>query len=132
MRAIKIIERNLVVIDELCATLCKNRQCTNKWILVPTAEDALLSDGRYERCINITFNKVFPLLWSTCFGITLVALWINPLLTRYIPQEQRSLVLVIFVATWSLPPWASGNDELAKTLREVQQRAHTRAEAVAD
>ena len=33
---------------------------------------------------------------------------------------------------WSLPPWASGNDELAKTLREVQQRAHSRAEVVAD
>ena len=37
-----------------------------------------------------------------------------------------------FVATWSLPPWASGNDELAKTLREVQQLAHLKAEAVAD
>ena len=40
--------------------------------------------------------------------------------------------MVSFVATWSLPPWASGNDELAKTLREVKQRAHSRAEAVAD
>ena len=57
---------------------------------------------------------------------------INPLPTRYISQEQRSLVLVSSVATWSLPPWASGNDELAKTLREVKPHAHSRAEAVAD
>ena len=52
--------------------------------------------------------------------------------TRYIPQKQPSLVLVSFVATWSLPPWASGNDELAMTLREEQQRAHSRAKVVAD
>ena len=32
----------------------------------------------------------------------------------------------------SLPPWASGNDELAKILPEVSQRAHSRAEAGAD
>ena len=83
-------------------------------------------------CINVTLNGVFPLPWSTCFGTTRVAQWINFLPTRYIHQEQRSLVLVIFVATWSLPPWASGNDELAKTLREVEQRAHSKAEAVAD
>ena len=56
----------------------------------------------------------------------------NPLPTRYIPQEQRSLVLVSFFATLSLPAWASGNDKLAKTLRKVLQRAHSRAEAVAD
>ena len=61
-----------------------------------------------------------------------MAQWINPLSIRYIPQEQRSLVLVSTVATWSLPQWASGNDELANTLREEQQRAHSRAEAVAD
>jgi hypothetical protein len=92
----------------------------------------MLSDGRYAGCINVTFDGVFPLPWSTCFGTTRVAQWISPLPTRYIPQEQRSLVLVSAVATWSLPPWASGNDELAKTLREVQQRANTRAEAVTD
>ena len=57
---------------------------------------------------------------------------INQLPTRYIPLEQRSFVLVSSAATWSLPPWASGNDELAKTLREVQQLAHSRAKAVAD
>ena len=31
----------------------------------------------------------------------------------------------------SLLPWLSGNDELAKTLREVHQQAHLRAEVVA-
>jgi hypothetical protein len=36
------------------------------------------------------------------------------------------------VPTWSLPSWANGTDDLSKTLREVQQRAHARAEAVAD
>ena len=126
------IERNLVVIAEIRATHCRGRQDTAEWILIPTAKDALLSDGRYAGCINVTFNGVFPLPWSTCFGTTRVAQWINPLPTRYIFQEQRSLVLVSSVATWSLQPWASGNDKLAKTLREVQQRAHSRAEAVAD
>ena len=126
------IERNLVVIAELRATPCKGRQDTAEWILIPTAEDAMLSDGRYAGCINVTFDGVFPLPWSTCFGTTRVAQWISPLPTRYIPQEQRSLVLVSTVATWSLPPWASGNDELANTLREVQQRANARAEAVTD
>ena len=105
---------------------------TAEWILIPTAEDALLSDGRFAMCINVTFNGVFPLPWSTCFGTTRVAQWIDPLATRYISQEQRSLVLISSVATWSLPQWASGNDEFAKTLREVQQRAHSRAETVAD
>ena len=126
------IERILVVIAELRATPCRRRQDTAEWILIPTAEDALLTDGRYAGCINVTFKVVFPLPWSTCFGTTRVAQWINPIPTRYIPQEQRSLVLVSSVATWSLPPWASGYDEPAKTLREVQQRAHSRAEAVAD
>ena len=91
-----------------------------------------MSDGRYAGCINFTLNGVFPLPWSTCFGTTRVAQWINPLPTRYIPQEQRSFVLESFVATWSLPTWASGNDELAKTLREVQQRGQSRVETVAD
>ena len=91
-----------------------------------------MSDGRYAGCINVTFNGIFPLPWSTCFNTTRVAQWINSLLTRYIPQEQRSLVLVSSVASWSLPPWTSGNDELAETLREVQQRTHSRAEVVAD
>ena len=95
------IERNLVVIAELRATPCRGRQDTAEWILIPTAEDALLSDGRYAGCINVTFNGVFPLPWSTCFGTTQVAQWINPLPTRYILQEQRSLVLVSSVATWS-------------------------------
>ena len=126
------IVRNLVVIAELRATPCRGRQDTAEWILIPTADNALLSDGRYAGCINVTFNGVFPLRWSTCFGTTRVAQWINPLPTRYIPQEQRSFVLVSSVATWSLPLWASGNDELAKTLRKVQQRAHSRADAVAD
>ena len=126
------IERNLVVIAELRATSCRGRQDTAEWILIPTAEDAMLSDGRYAGCINVTFDGVFPLPWSTCFGTTRVAQWISPLPTRYIPQEQRSLVLVSTVATWSLPAWASGNDELANTLREVQQRANARAEAVTD
>lgn len=53
-------------------------------------------------------------------------------MTRYIPQEKRSLVLISSVATWSLPPWATDNDELAMTLRDVQQRAHSRALAIAD
>ena len=61
-----------------------------------------------------------------------MAQWINLLPTRYIPQEQRSFVLVSSAATLSLPSWARGNDKLTKTLREVQQRAHLRAEAVAD
>ena len=125
------IERNLVVIAELRSTPCRGRQDTAEWILITTAEDALLSDGRYAGCVNVTFNGVFTLPWSTCFGTTRVAQWINQLPTRYIPQEQRSLVLVSSVATCSLPPWASGNDKLAITLREVQQRAHSRAEAVA-
>ena len=112
--------------------LADSRQDTAEWILIPTAEDALLSDNRYAGCINVTFNGVFPLPWSTCFGTTREAQWINPLPTWYISQEQRSLVLVHSVATWSLPTWASGIDELAKTLREIQQRAHSRAEAVAD
>ena len=61
-----------------------------------------------------------------------MAQWINPLPTRYIAQEQRSLVLVSSSPTWSLPDWANGTDELSKTLREVQRRANARAEAVAD
>ena len=68
------------------ATPCRGRQDTAEWILIPTAEDALLSDGRYAGCINVTFNGVFPLPLSTCFGTTRVAQWINPLPTRYIPQ----------------------------------------------
>ena len=111
----KRIGRNLAVIDKLCATPCRGLQNTAEWILIPTAEDALLSDGRYAGCINVTFNGVFPLPWSTCFGTTRLAQWINPPFTRYIPQKQRSLVLVSSVATWSLPPLASGNNELAKT-----------------
>jgi len=97
------IERNLVVIAELIATPCKGRENTAEWILLLTAEDALLSDTRYAGCLNITFDGVFPLPWSTCFGTTRVAQWINPLPTRYIAQEQRSLVLVSAVPTWSLP-----------------------------
>ena len=116
---------------ELRATPCRDRQDIAEWILIPTAEDALLFDGRYAGSINVTFNGVFSLLWSTC-GTTRVAQLINLLPTRYISQEQRRLVLVSFVASWSLPPWASSNDELAKTIREVHQLAHSRAEAVAD
>ena len=67
-----------------------------------------------------------------CCGKTRLAQWIDLLPTRYIPQNQRSLVLSFFVSIWSLPPWTSGNDELARTLSEVQQRAHSRTEAVAD
>ena len=126
------IERNMVVIAELKVTTCNGRQDTSPWVLIPTAEDALLADGRYAGCLNITFNGVFPLPWSTCFGTTQVARWIDPLPTRYIPQEQRSIVLVSAVQTWSLPSWANGTDEVSRTLREVQQRAQSRAEAVSD
>ena len=92
------------MIAELRATPCRGRQDTAEWILIPTAEDALLSDGRYAGCIDVTFNGVFLLPWSTCFVTTRVAQWIYLLPTRYSPQEQRSLVLVSSVATWSLPP----------------------------
>ena len=66
-----------------------------------------MADNQYACSINVTFTGVFPLLWSTCLNITRVAQWINFLLT-------------------------CGNDKLAKTLREVQQRAYLRAEAVAN
>ena len=95
-------------------------------------ENALIFDNRFASCINVTFNKALPLPRSMCFGTTRVAQWINLLPTQYIPQNQRSLVLIFFVPTWSLPPWASSNDELFRTLREVKQLAHSRAEAVAD
>ena len=126
------IEQNLVVIAELRATLCKNRQGTAEWILLPTTESALYSDCRYTGCIYVTFYKALLLRWSTWFGTTRVAQWINLIPTRYIPQEQRSLVLIISVATSSLLPWKSGNDELVRTLREVQQLAYSQAEAVAN
>ena len=93
------IEGNLVVIAELRVTPCRGRHDTAEWILIPTAEDALLFDGRYAGCINVPFSGVFPLPWSTCFGTTRIAQWINPLPTRYIFQEQRILVLVSSVAT---------------------------------
>ena len=54
---------------------------------------------------------------------------INFLQIRYITQEQRSFVLKNFVAAWFLSQWASSNNNLAKTLREVQQLAQSRAEA---
>ena len=112
------IERNLVVIAELKISTCKGRHDTAPWILIPTAEDALLADGRYAGCLNVTFNGVYPLPWSTCFGTTRVAQWVSPLPARYIPQEQRSIVLVSTVPTWSLPSWANGTDELSKTLQK--------------
>ena len=126
------IERNLVVIAELKVRSCNGRYDKALWILIPTAEDVLLADGRYAGCLNITFDGVFPLPWSTCFGTTRVAQWINPLPIRYIPQEQRSIVLVSTVPTWSLPAWANGTDDLSKTLREVQKRAQSKAEEVTD
>ena len=126
------IERNLVVIAELKISTCKGRHDTAPWILIPTAEDALLADGRYAGCLNVTFNGVYPLPWSTCFGTTRVAQWVSPLPARYIPQEHRSIVLVSTVPTWSLPSWANGTDELSKTLREVQLRAKARADEVSD
>ena len=91
-----------------------------------------MSDGRYASSINVTFNEVFFLPWSRCFGTTQVAQWINLLPICYILSKQRSLVLVSFVASLSLPPWASRNDKLAKKLREVQEQAHLRAEAVSN
>ena len=93
---------------------------------------ALISDGRYAGFINVMFNKALPLTWSISFETTRVTQLIDLLPTRYIPREKQSLVLVSFVATWSLPQWASNNDKLANTLRKVQQWAHSRAEAVAD
>ena len=124
------IEQNLVVISELRATLCKNRQDTAEWILLLTDANAVYSDGRYAGCINVTFNKAFPLRWSTCFGTKRVTQWTDFLPTRYISQEQRSLVLISFVASWSLLLWASGNDELVRALRDVQQLAYSQAETV--
>ena len=120
------------MIAKLRATSCRGQQDTAEWILIPTSEDALLSDGRYAGCINVTFNRVFPIPWSTCFGTTRVAQWINPLSTRYIPQEQRSFVLVNSVSTWFLPQWDSETNEHAKTLLKVQQQAHLRADIVAN
>ena len=70
----KRIERNLVVIAELRTTPCRSRQDIAEWILIPTVEVALLSDNQYASCINVTFNGVYSLLWSTCFGTSLVAL----------------------------------------------------------
>ena len=126
------IERNIVVIAELNTAPCKGKEDTAGWILLPTAEDALLADGRYAGCLNVTFSGVYPLPWSTCFGTTQVAQWINPLPVRYVPQDLRTLVLVSAVASWSLPSWASGTDELSVTLREVQKRATDRAQVVSD
>ena len=126
------IERNVVIISELQAAPCNGNSDTGGWVLLPTAEDALLPDGRYAGCLNVTFDGVFPLPWSTCFGTTRVAQWLNPLPTRYVPQERRSLVLISAAPTWSLPNWATGNDELSHTLREIQQRANTKAEAVTE
>ena len=128
----KIIEQNLVVIAELLATLCKNRLGTAEWLLPLTAENVLYSDGWYTGCITVIFNKALPLPWSTCFGTRRVAQWIDLLPTQYIHQEQRSLVRISSVATWSFPPWASSTDELAKTLRKVQQHANSRAVAFAN
>ena len=127
-----IIERNLVVIAELSATWCKNPQGTDEWILLQTAEYSFYPDGRFAGCINATFNKAVTLPLLMCCGTTRVAQWIDLIPTLYIPQNPRRLVLIYFVYTWSFPPLASGNDELARTQREVQQRAHSRAEAVAD
>ena len=47
------IKRNLAVIAKLRASPCRIRQDTADWILIITAEDALLSDGRYARCIML-------------------------------------------------------------------------------
>ena len=112
--------------------MCKNRQGKAEWILLPTTKTALYSDGRYAGCINVTLNKALTLPWSTGCGTKRLAQWIDLLSTRYIPQEQRCFVLVSSVATWSLPLLASGSDQLAETLREVQQLAHLRAVAVAN
>ena len=128
----KTIEQQFVVVAKLRATLCKIRQGTAKWILLPTAENALYSDSRYAGCINVTFNKALLLPWSTCSGTTRVAQYIGLPPTRYIFQEQRSIVLISSVTTWLMSQWASYKNKLAKTLREVQQLAHLRAEAVAD
>ena len=126
------IGRDFVVVAGLRAALCKNRQGTAEWILLPTAKSALYSGCRCAGCINVTFDKALLLRWSTCFGTTRVAQWINLLPTRYISQKKRSLVLIISVAIWSLPPWESGNDELVRTLPEVQRLACSQAEAVAN
>ena len=99
----KRIDCNLIVIMDLRATLCRGWQDTAELILILTAKDALLPDGRYAGCINVTFNEVFPLPWLTCFGTTRVTQWVYPLPTRYIPQKKRSYILVSSVATWSLP-----------------------------
>ena len=127
-----LIKQTLVVMTELRATPCRGRQDIAKWILINVTENALIFEGRFASCINVTFNKALPLPGSTCFGTTRVAQLIDPLLIRYIPKEQRSLVFISSVATWSLPQWASRNDELAKTLHEVRQLANSRAVAVAN
>ena len=92
------IESNFVDIATLRATSCRGRHETAEWILIHTAEDALLFDGRYASCINANFIYVFSLPWSTWFNTTQKAQWINSLFTRYIPYEQRSFVLVGSVA----------------------------------
>ena len=126
----KIIERNIVVITEFSATPCRGRQDIDEWILINMTEHTLNYENRYASCINVTFNKVFPLPWLTCFETTRVAQFINVLLTQYLTQEQRSLELISSVAIWFLSQSISNNDELATTQREVQQRAHSQAEAV--
>ena len=128
----KIIEQTLVVIATMHATPCRGRQDIAEWILINVIEHALISDSRYTGVINVMFNKALQLAWSIWFETTRLAQLIDLLPTRYIAQEQQSLVPVSFFATWSLPQWANRNDELVNTLREVQQRAHSRAEAVAD
>lgn len=98
--------------------------------LSPTAKYELFLDGRYATSFDVPFNGVYPLPLSTCFGTTRVAQRLNPLLTRYVPQNVRCSVQVSPVHTWSLPSWALENDSPARTLREVQQRDMTKNKAV--
>ena len=52
----EIIEQNLVVIAELSATSSRGRKEIAEWILINMTEYALISDGLYAGCINVTFK----------------------------------------------------------------------------
>ena len=61
-----------------------------------------------------------------------MAQWIIIRLIGFITQDKRSIVLIIFVATWFMSQWASNKNKHFTTLLEVQQLAHLQAKAVAE